>query len=166
MTPASDARIAPASPNVTATIAARPARTRAIASASREAASGTEFVYKTGETNLIGEIVMAATRKPLAGYLSEKIWSKVGMEQDAYWITSGDGKEMGGCCLSISLRDYGRYALFFLGGAKSVVAPDWTRQATTATPFLNWGGCPQSLKLPLRHENPRNKAQVRRCCIQ
>lgn len=111
----------------------------------REAAPGTEFVYKTGETNLIGEIVMAATRKPLASYLSEKIWSKVGMEQDAYWITSGDGQEMGGCCLSISLRDYGRYALFFLGGAKSVVAPDWTRQAITATPFLKVGGCPQSL---------------------
>ena len=111
----------------------------------REAAPGTEFVYKTGETNLIGEIIIAATKKPLATYLSEKIWSKAGMEQDAYWITSGDGQEMGGCCLSISLRDYGRYALFFLGGAKSVVAPDWTRQAITATPFLKVGGCPQSL---------------------
>jgi CubicO group peptidase (beta-lactamase class C family) len=101
----------------------------------REAEPGTEFVYKTGETNLIGEIVMAATKKPLATYLSEKIWSKVGMEHDAYWITSSDGNEIGGCCLSISLRDYGRYALFFLNGAKSVVASDWARQATTATPF-------------------------------
>ena len=61
----------------------------------REAEPGTEFVYKTGETNLLGEIVMAATKKPLATYLSEKIWSKIGMEQDAYWMTSG-GNETGG----------------------------------------------------------------------
>ena len=105
-----------------------------------EAEPGTEFVYNTGETNLIGEIVMAATKKPLATYLSEKIWSKIGMEHDAYWITSGDGKEIGGCCLSVSLRDYGRYALFFLNGAKSVVASDWARQATTATSFPKLGG--------------------------
>ena len=112
----------------------------------REAEPGTEFVYKTGETHLIGEIVMAATKKPLATYLSEKIWSKVGMEQDAYWITSGDGNEKGRCCLSISLRDYGRYALFFLRGAKSVVASDWARQATTATPFPKVGGNPTTVK--------------------
>jgi len=107
----------------------------------REAEPGTKFSYKTGETNLIGEIVMAATKKPLATYLSEKIWSAVGMEHDAYWMMSADGNEMGGCCLSVSLRDYGRFALFFLNGAKSVVAPDWTSQATT--PFSS-GSTPAS----------------------
>jgi len=107
----------------------------------REAEPGTEFVYKTGETNLLGELVMAATKKPLADYLSEKIWSKIGMEQDAYWMTSG-GNEMGGCCLSASLRDYGRFALFFLNGAKPVVAPEWTSQSTTAAPFRKVGGDP------------------------
>jgi CubicO group peptidase (beta-lactamase class C family) len=101
----------------------------------READPGTKFSYKTGETNLIGEIVIAATRKPLATYLSEKIWSKLGMERDAFWMTSTDGYEMGGCCLSVTLRDYGRFAHFFLNGAKGVVPPDWTRQATTPTPF-------------------------------
>lgn len=55
------------------------------------------------------------------------------MERDAYWMTSG-GNEMGGCCLSVSLRDYGRFALFFLNGAKSVVAPEWTKPATTGFP--------------------------------
>jgi CubicO group peptidase (beta-lactamase class C family) len=101
----------------------------------REGVPGTKFVYKTGETNLIGEIIMAAVKKPLATYLSEKIWSKIGVEQDAYWMTSTDGLEMGGCCLSVSLRDYGRFALFFLNGAKSVVPPAWPKQATTPTSF-------------------------------
>jgi CubicO group peptidase (beta-lactamase class C family) len=104
----------------------------------READPGTTFVYKTGETNLIGEIVMAAIQKPLADYLSEKVWSKFGMERDAYWMVN-DGNEMGGCCLSVSLRDYGRFALFILNGGVAgghpVVGPDWIRQATTPTSF-------------------------------
>lgn len=103
----------------------------------REAPPGTKFVYKTGETNLIGEIVIAAIKKPLAAYLSEKIWSRVGMEHDAFWVTSPDEREVGGCCLSVSLRDYGRFAQFFLNGARGAVAPDWTRQATTPTPYSN-----------------------------
>ena len=49
----------------------------------------------------------------------------------------------GGCCLNVSLRDYGRYALFFLNGAKPVVAPEWTKQATTSTPFRKVGGIPE-----------------------
>src|SRR4051794_4947062 len=101
----------------------------------REAEPGTKFSYKTGETNLLGELVMAATNKTLAAYLSEKVWTTVGMERDAYWITNADGKEKGGCCLSVSLRNYGRFALFFLNGAKSIVAPDWTSRATTPTPL-------------------------------
>jgi CubicO group peptidase (beta-lactamase class C family) len=104
----------------------------------REVEPGTKFVYKTGETNLIGEIVMAATKKPLATYLSEKVWSKFGMERDAFWMLT-DGNEMGGCCLSVSLRDYARFALFILNGGviggHPVVAPDWIQQATTPTEF-------------------------------
>lgn len=101
----------------------------------REAEPGTKFVYKTGETNLIGEIVMAAIKKPLATYLSEKIWTRFGMERDAFWMTSTDGKEMGGCCLSVSLRDYGRFAIFFLNGARDVTPRDWVKEATTPTSF-------------------------------
>jgi len=83
----------------------------------READAGAKWVYKTAETDLAGEIVMAATGKTLAGYLSEKIWAAFGMERDAFWMVR-DGKELGGCCLSMSLRDYGRFALFILTGGK------------------------------------------------
>lgn len=41
----------------------------------REAPAGEKWVYKTGETNLIGVLVSEATGKPLADYLSEKIWA-------------------------------------------------------------------------------------------
>jgi CubicO group peptidase (beta-lactamase class C family) len=100
----------------------------------REAAPGTKWVYKTGETNLIGVLVTAATHKTLADYLSEKIWKPFGMEQDAVWMIDDRGQESGGCCLSVSLHDYGRMGLFMLGGAVAAgkpVTPDgWVTAAT------------------------------------
>lgn len=104
----------------------------------REAAPGTKWVYKTGETNLVGSLVRAATGKTLSDYLSEKLWQPLGMEGDAYWMLDRSGAEIAGCCLSATLRDYGRFALFFLRGARlpdgtPVVPEGWVGQATTPT---------------------------------
>lgn len=95
----------------------------------REFEPGKKWVYKTGETNLIGVLVMRATKKPLATYLSEKIWSK-GMEQDAFWMTDPSGHEVSGCCLSVSLRDYARLGQFALEGGKGVVPANWYAEST------------------------------------
>jgi CubicO group peptidase (beta-lactamase class C family) len=97
----------------------------------RESAPGTKWVYKTGETNLIGVLVERATRKSLADYLSEKVWKPWGMERDAFWMTNPAGSEVSGCCLSVSLHDYARMGLFALSGGKGVVPDGWFAQATT-----------------------------------
>ncbi len=98
-----------------------------------EAKPGTKWVYKTGETNLIGVLVTRATGKTLADYASEKIWKPAGMERDAYWMIDASGQEIGGCCFSVSLRDYARMGLFMLDGAKDVVPPGWVAAATGQT---------------------------------
>lgn len=104
-----------------------------LAALPREAPPGSRFLYKTGESDLIGIIVARATGKPLAQYLSEKIWAPFGMERDAAWVTTG-GMEVGGCCLSMTLRDYARFALFFLKngtvGTGQVLPADWNHEAT------------------------------------
>jgi CubicO group peptidase (beta-lactamase class C family) len=101
----------------------------------REAPAGTKWVYKTGETNLIGVLVSSATHKNLSAYLSEKVWKPFGMEQDAIWLLGNTGHEISGCCISASLRDYARLGLFILGGGiaggKPVLPDDWIAQATT-----------------------------------
>jgi len=103
----------------------------------REAAPGSKFVYKTGETHLIGAIVRAATKKTLSGYLSEKVWSRYGMEHDGYWLMDHGGYEFGGSSLSASTRDYARFAYFFMHGAKidgqSIVPDTWIKDATTTS---------------------------------
>jgi CubicO group peptidase (beta-lactamase class C family) len=100
----------------------------------RVAPPGTQFHYKSGEADLAAILVARAVGKPLADYLSEKIWKPFGMEQDAVWILDDAGFARGGCCLSMSLRDSGRYGLFMLGGGQAggrAVLPDgWVAAAT------------------------------------
>lgn len=101
----------------------------------REAPAGTKWVYKTGETNLIGVLVSKATKKSVSQYLSEKIWAPFGMEQDASWLLGGTGHEISGCCIQASTRDFARFGVFMLGGAmidgQSILPEDWIGAATT-----------------------------------
>ena len=100
----------------------------------REAPPGTKWVYKTSETNLVGVLVAEATGKHLADYLSEKIWRAYGMERDGEWMIDDVGHEQGGCCLAMTLRDYGRFGQFILDGARvdgrSIVPDTWFADAT------------------------------------
>jgi CubicO group peptidase (beta-lactamase class C family) len=100
----------------------------------REAPPGRTWVYKTSETNLVGVLVAEATGKDLANYLSEKIWRPYGMERDAEWMIDDVGHEQGGCCLGMTLRDYGRFGQFILDDARidgrSIVADKWLAEAT------------------------------------
>jgi CubicO group peptidase (beta-lactamase class C family) len=102
----------------------------------REAEPGAKWVYKTGETDLAGILLSNAVGKPMAQYLSEKIWAPYGMEQDAIWVQDVAGHERGGCCMSMTLRDYGRIGQFMLDGGKaggrSVLPPGWIADATKA----------------------------------
>ena len=111
----------------------------------RAAAPGTVNNYSTGETQVAAEILRSAVRRPLATYLSDRIWSRVGMEADAnWWLDSPDGVEIGGSGFSATLRDYGRFGLFVLNGgvaAGEAILPDgWIREATS--PKTLRGGAP------------------------
>jgi CubicO group peptidase (beta-lactamase class C family) len=91
----------------------------------REHEPGTVFNYNTGETNLVGEILRSAIGNNASTYLNAKIWQPFGMQHDASWVISGPGAgELGGCCISATLRDYARIGLFALHDG---VLPDGTR---------------------------------------
>ncbi len=79
--------------------------------------AGEEFNYNTGETNMAGAVLRAAIGNNLSTYLQHRIWSPFGMEADANWVLhEPGGGELGGCCISATLRDYARLGLFALGG--------------------------------------------------
>jgi CubicO group peptidase (beta-lactamase class C family) len=100
----------------------------------RAGAPGTIWNYSTGETFVAGAVVREAVGRPLAQYLSERIWTKAGMESDAtWWLESPDGLEIGGSGLSATLRDYGRFGLFLMNGGvaggEKILPDGWVRDA-------------------------------------
>jgi CubicO group peptidase (beta-lactamase class C family) len=107
---------------------------RYMASRPRVAAPGTVWKYSTGDTHVVGALVHAATGKWLADYLSEKIWSKLGMEADAaWWLEAKDGLEIAGSGIFANLRDYARFARFILDDGvidgERVLPEGWVREA-------------------------------------
>ena len=103
---------------------------------SRAAPPGDVFNYNTAETNLVGTLLRSAVGNNLSTYLEEKIWRPFGMEADAYWsLTEPGGGEFGGCCISATLRDYGRLGLFALREGRlpdgsEVLPGGWMRDST------------------------------------
>ena len=110
----------------------------------RAAAPGTKFNYNSAETDMAGLLVANAVGKPLGQYLSEKIWVPYGMEREGIWATDLYGRERGGCCISMTLRDYGRVGQFILdggvAGGRRVVPKDWVAQATSKQVENGYGG--------------------------
>jgi CubicO group peptidase (beta-lactamase class C family) len=111
----------------------------------RAAPPGTVNNYSTGETQVAGEILRGAVKQPLAEYLSDRIWRRFGMEAAAtWWLTSPDGIEVGGSGISATLRDYGRFGLFVLGGGiaggEPILPDGWMREA--GSPTVLRGGTP------------------------
>lgn len=79
---------------------------------------GAVFAYKTPNADALGWIVARATGKSVATLLSERIWSRIGMEQDAYFQVDGTGMPVAGGGLSAGLRDMGRFGQLLLDGGR------------------------------------------------
>lgn len=101
----------------------------------RAHAPGTRWNYSTGESNLVGVLLTRATGKPIAQYLSEKIWQPYGMARDASWMIDAVGQEQSGCCLMASPHDWARFGQFILDGGtidgQSILPDNWLSEATT-----------------------------------
>ena len=100
-------------------------------------APGSIWNYSTGESFLVGALLEAATHQPLATYLSQNLWTRLGMEHDAtWWLESPGGMGLAGSGLGATLRDYGRFGLLvqqdgFIDG-KQIVPAGWFQQAGSA----------------------------------
>ena len=107
---------------------------------------GSVFNYSTGETNLVGAMLRSAIGNNLSTYLAAKIWQPFGMESNANWLLDQPhGAEVGGCCISATLRDYARIGLFALNhrvsqGGNKVLPDNWLQQSTTGSDsFAGYG---------------------------
>jgi len=74
----------------------------------REHAPGTFNRYNSMDTQVLGLLLRRVTKRPVADYLSEKIWTPLGMESGAEWMTDDAGSEFAAGGLNATLRDYAK----------------------------------------------------------
>jgi len=100
----------------------------------REAPPGTRWRYSSADSQLLGLVLRAAIREPLADYLSDKIWRPMGAEAHATWLLDKAGYETGYCCINATLRDYARFGMLLANyGAldgKQIIPAEWVKAAT------------------------------------
>lgn len=98
---------------------------------------GEKFEYQSGSTQLLGFAVRKAVGQSLAGYLSEKFWIPLGMEQDATWSTDESGMEKTYCCIHSNARDFAKLGQLFLNNGKvghqQLLSPYFIEQMKTST---------------------------------
>jgi len=129
----------------------------------RHSPAGEKFVYASGETDVLGRVLTAATGKSMAELTTEWLWKPMGAEHDAFWRVSSDGQEQSFGAFNASLRDWARLGQLLANdgraidkatgkpGAVQVVPPGYLLDATdparqpqafrprTATPYFGYG---------------------------
>lgn len=120
-----------------------------VASLKSERKPGTYRHYVSADTQALGMLLRDATKRTVTSYLEEKIWKKIGMESDAYWLVDGDDMEMVFGGLNAVLRDYARFGVLFLNngrwGKEQVVPAEWVKASVTPdAPHLMPGKNPQA----------------------
>ncbi len=110
---------------------------------------GTFNHYVSIDTHVLGMVLRGATGKPMHELLEEKIWSKLGMESNAYWIKDDYDVSfvLGG--LNATLRDYARFGRLYLNNGnwngEQIVPASWVKASITPdAPHLQPGPNPNS----------------------
>jgi CubicO group peptidase (beta-lactamase class C family) len=83
----------------------------------KEGEHGQVFAYKTVNSDVLGWLIRRATGESVGDLLSERIWQKLGAEEDGYIIVDTVGNEFAGGGLNVTLRDLARFGeMMRLGG--------------------------------------------------
>lgn len=75
---------------------------------------GEAFGYKTVNSDVLGWIIARVTGKTVAEVLAEKIWSKMGAEQDGYYSVDAIGTPFAGGGYNLGLRDMAKFGQLIL----------------------------------------------------
>lgn len=75
---------------------------------------GDAFHYKTINSDMLGWIISRTASKSVTELASDRLWSRMGAEQDAYQTVDGKGVPFAGGGISLGLRDAARLGLLML----------------------------------------------------
>lgn len=89
---------------------------------------GREFHYRTVHSEVLGWVLRRASGLSTAELVSQRLWRRLGAEEDAYLLVDPAGTEWAGAGMNACLRDLGRFAeMLRLDGrfnGQQIVAPE------------------------------------------
>ncbi len=103
---------------------------------------GSVFYYNSGSTQLLAFILEKATGRNMSDYFTERIWSRIGAENDALWSLDHEkGTEKAYCCFNSNARDFARLGQLILNGGywndEQIISPEYIMQMTTPLNYVS-----------------------------
>ncbi|MFG3378118.1 serine hydrolase domain-containing protein [Streptomyces tendae] len=108
---------------------------------------GAEFRYENGNVEALAEVLRRITGLSTSALMSEMIWSRIGAEEDAYYVVDADGAEAACGGFSATARDVARLGeLVRCGGAVGdrQIVPEAVTALVAGVP----DGYPRRVRLP------------------
>lgn len=108
--------------------------------------SGQHFEYKSIDTQVLAEVLEAATGQSISDYATNRLWRRIGAENDALWsLDKAGGMEKAFCCFNSTARDFARIGQLVLNNGQwndglQVVHPDYIEMATFPAAYSGKGG--------------------------
>jgi len=105
------------------------------ASLVNERVQGTYLHYVSIDTHVLGMVLRAATGRGIADYFDEKLWSRLGTEQAAIYLTDSTGEPMVLGGLNLISRDYARLGTLYrdhgVANGEQVIPAQWVEDSVT-----------------------------------
>ncbi len=96
---------------------------------------GTVNHYVSMDTQVLGMILREVTGKTISQYMTQKLWQRIGTEENAYWLLDNEGMELVFGGLNAVLRDYARFGLLYMNQGKwngqQIVPQKWVVDSVT-----------------------------------
>ena len=100
-----------------------------VAGMERATDPGTICQYNSADTQALGMMLTAATNRPIADYMQEKLCEPLGFEQESFWLVDSAGMEMAFGGVNLTARDYAKIGELFRNngrvGDTQIVPAEW-----------------------------------------
>ncbi|MDW3206202.1 MAG: serine hydrolase [Alphaproteobacteria bacterium] len=104
----------------------------------QERPHGGDFSYRSIETDVLAWVMEREAGASLAQLLSDRIWSRLGMDRDAYFTVDSAGTALADGGFNATLRDFARFGLMMLNGGRhggrQIVPESWVDSCRTGDP--------------------------------
>jgi CubicO group peptidase (beta-lactamase class C family) len=106
--------------------------------------AGKNRQYTSIDTHVLSMVLREATGMPLQQFMEQTLWNKLGVEQDAYYVTDSENVAFALGGLNVTSRDYARFGQMMLGfgnfNGQQIIPADWAMASVENTAPKPLGG--------------------------